>query len=66
MHCFENAFHELFNETPEYATPVFDTLRDWLLARFCRAVLTQAFATKSASALYQKAQAAIFFIASLP
>ena len=33
-HCFENAFHELFNETPEYATPVFDTLRDWLLARF--------------------------------
>ena len=33
-HCFEDAFHELFNETPEYATPVFDTLRDWLLARF--------------------------------
>ena len=33
-HCFENAFHELFNETPEYATPVFDTLREWLLARF--------------------------------
>ena len=27
-HCFENAFHELFNETPEYATPVFDTLRE--------------------------------------
>ena len=33
-HCFENSFHELFNETPEYATPVFDTLREWLLARF--------------------------------
>lgn len=33
-HCFEQAFHELFNETPEYATPVFDTLKEWLLARF--------------------------------
>lgn len=33
-HCFEDAFHELFNEAPEYATPVLDMLRDWLLARF--------------------------------
>ena len=33
-HCFEDAFHELFNETPEYATPVLQMLQDWLLARF--------------------------------
>ena len=33
-HCFEGAFHELFNETPEYATPVLQMLQDWLLARF--------------------------------
>ena len=42
-HCFENAFHELFNENAGYATPVFDTLRDWLPGAVCRAVLTQAF-----------------------
>lgn len=31
-HCFENLFHEIFNE--EDSEPVFDMLRQWLDARF--------------------------------
>ena len=30
--CFEGLYHEIFNEVD--ATPVFDTLRVWLDARF--------------------------------
>lgn len=33
-HCFEALFHELFNESPELAEPVFDLLQQWL-ARQC-------------------------------
>ena len=29
-HCFEPLYHELFNESPELAEPVFDMLRHWL------------------------------------
>jgi len=29
-HCFEPLFHELFNESPALAEPVFDRLRQWL------------------------------------
>ena len=36
-HCFEPLFHELFNESPELAEPVFDLLRQWLVRR-CPAV----------------------------
>ena len=32
VHCFEDSFHEIFNELD--AEPVFDTLRQWLDARF--------------------------------
>lgn len=32
-HCFEPLFHELFNESPELAEPVFDLLRQWLVRR---------------------------------
>jgi len=32
-HCFEPLFHELFNESPELAEPVFDLLREWLVRR---------------------------------
>ncbi len=31
-HCFEPLYHELFNESPELAEPVFDMLRQWLVA----------------------------------
>ncbi|MFN3376207.1 MAG: lysophospholipase [Burkholderiaceae bacterium] len=30
-HCFETLYHELFNESPELAAPVFALLRQWLL-----------------------------------
>lgn len=30
-HCFEPLYHELFNESPELAAPVFDLLRQWLV-----------------------------------
>lgn len=33
-HCFEPLFHEIFNESPELAEPVFDMLRRWLVQRF--------------------------------
>ena len=33
-HCFEPLYHELFNESPELAEPVFDMLRRWL-AQLC-------------------------------
>ena len=33
-HCFEPLYHELFNESPELADPVFDMLGQWLLQRF--------------------------------
>jgi alpha-beta hydrolase superfamily lysophospholipase len=32
-HGFEPLYHELFNEAPELAEPVFDMLQRWLLAR---------------------------------
>ena len=32
-HCFEPLYHELFNESPELAEPVFDLLRQWLVRR---------------------------------
>ncbi|QNP58503.1 alpha/beta hydrolase [Paenacidovorax monticola] len=32
-HCFEPLYHELFNESPELADPVFDRLRGWLDAQ---------------------------------
>ena len=32
-HCFEPLYHELFNESPELAEPVFDMLRRWLAQR---------------------------------
>ncbi|ART53799.1 alpha/beta hydrolase [Acidovorax carolinensis] len=35
--CFESLYHELFNESPELAEPVFALLRQWLLQR-CPAV----------------------------
>jgi alpha-beta hydrolase superfamily lysophospholipase len=35
--CFESLFHELFNESPDLAAPVFALLRQWLLQR-CPAV----------------------------
>jgi len=31
-HCFDGAFHEIFNEAD--AQPVFDALQRWLEARF--------------------------------
>ena len=33
-HCFEPLYHELFNESPELAEPVFEMLRRWL-AQLC-------------------------------
>ena len=33
-HCFEPLFHELFNESPELADPVFERLHHWLVQRF--------------------------------
>ena len=36
-HGFEPLFHELFNESPELADPVFALLRQWLL-QHCPAV----------------------------
>ncbi|MBY0410454.1 MAG: lysophospholipase [Burkholderiaceae bacterium] len=33
-HCFEPLYHELFNESPELADPVFEMLGKWLLQRF--------------------------------
>ncbi|WP_051303564.1 alpha/beta hydrolase [Comamonas composti] len=33
--CFGGAYHELFNESPELADPVWQRLGDWLDARFC-------------------------------
>src|SRR3989344_4152820 len=36
-HCFEPLFHELFNESPELAEPVFNLLQQWLVRR-CPAV----------------------------
>ena len=32
-HCFGPLYHELFNESPELAAPVFDLLRQWLQHR---------------------------------
>lgn len=32
-HCFEPLFHELFNESPELAAPVFERLQQWLQRR---------------------------------
>lgn len=32
-HCFEPLFHELFNESPELADPVFEMLQQWLQRR---------------------------------
>lgn len=32
-HCFEPLFHELFNESPDLAAPVFALLRQWLVQR---------------------------------
>ncbi|CAN7661916.1 lysophospholipase [Acidovorax sp. LjRoot194] len=32
-HCFEPLYHELFNECPELAEPVFERLQRWLVAR---------------------------------
>lgn len=32
--CFEGHYHEIFNETPDRAEPVFAVLRQWLDARF--------------------------------
>lgn len=32
-HCFEPLYHELFNECPELADPVFERLRHWLQQR---------------------------------
>ena len=32
-HCFEPLYHELFNESPELAEPVFDLLRQRLVRR---------------------------------
>ncbi|MFT4241628.1 MAG: alpha/beta hydrolase [Acidovorax sp.] len=32
-HCFGPLFHEIFNESPELAAPVFDMLRQWLVQR---------------------------------
>ncbi|HNK07109.1 MAG TPA: alpha/beta hydrolase, partial [Giesbergeria sp.] len=29
--CFDGLYHELFNESPELAAPVFALLRQWLL-----------------------------------
>lgn len=40
-HCFEPLYHELFNEAPELADPVFDMLRHWLQTRFARAVVAR-------------------------
>ncbi len=31
-HCFEPLYHELFNESPELAEPVFERLQHWLAA----------------------------------
>ena len=31
-HCFEPLYHELFNESPELADPVFERLQHWLAA----------------------------------
>lgn len=33
-HCFEPLYHELFNESPELADPVFERLQKWLVGRF--------------------------------
>lgn len=32
-HCFEPLYHELFNESPELAAPVFNLLQHWLVRR---------------------------------
>ena len=32
-HCFEPLYHELFNESPELAEPVFERLQQWLVQR---------------------------------
>ncbi len=32
--CVEGAFHEIFNESPEWAAPVFAQLQRWLVQRF--------------------------------
>lgn len=32
-HCFESLHHELFNESPDLAAPVFALLRQWLVQR---------------------------------
>ena len=32
--CFESAYHEIFNESPELAAPVFARLQQWLDQRF--------------------------------
>ncbi len=32
-HCFESLYHELFNESPDLAAPVFALLRQWLVQR---------------------------------
>jgi alpha-beta hydrolase superfamily lysophospholipase len=32
--CFETAYHEIFNESPELAAPVFARLEQWLDQRF--------------------------------
>jgi alpha-beta hydrolase superfamily lysophospholipase len=32
-HCFEPLYHELFNESPELAEPVFERLQQWLMPR---------------------------------
>jgi alpha-beta hydrolase superfamily lysophospholipase len=33
-HCFEGLYHEILNEPPEMAAPVYAALRQWLDARF--------------------------------
>jgi alpha-beta hydrolase superfamily lysophospholipase len=32
--CVDGAFHEIFNETPEWAAPVFAQMQRWLVQRF--------------------------------
>ena len=32
--CFEAAYHEIFNESPELAAPVFARLEQWLEQQF--------------------------------
>ncbi len=33
-HCFEPLYHELFNESPERAVPVFERLHQWLVQQY--------------------------------